>query len=132
MENKVKVRYVNSGLASTIKDSKGNEYIEINSELNKFPELRKYIMQHELNHLRSNFRNDIKYDLKASFSFKLIKQFIFFYLQHPSAIRQLLPFDLRKVKTKKEEYLEVRVNWFMLMFWVLLFGLIVCGCMIYF
>lgn len=127
MRDKVKVIYVNSGLASTIKDSHGNEYIEVNKALNDYPALKRYVMQHELKHIRASFRKDLLNDVESSFNAFLFTEFIKFYFTHLSAWRQLLPLDLRKMKTKREEYMEVRVNWFMIFFWVILGVIIYLG-----
>jgi len=127
MKNKVKVKYINYGLASTIKDSKGKEYIEVNKALNQHPVLKRYVMEHELKHLEADFKRDMTNDFKTSFSGELLKEFIIFYFTHPSAWRQLLPIDFHRIKNKKEDYYEIRVNWFMLIFWIIVLAIVSWG-----
>lgn len=86
------INYVKYGLANNYGD-----YIELNENLKKYPELHDFVLNHELGHTDKYFSwQDLKHDLNPSTSHhnKLIQ----FILRHPSTWTQFLPFYYSRSK----------------------------------
>jgi len=78
-------------------------YIEVNKNLKKYPDLYKFIMEHELNHkeLRRFNISDLLWDIEESFSWKNMKM-VFktwaFMFKYPKSLFQLIPFGIKEKK----------------------------------
>ena len=86
----MKIIYKKYGLANFFGD-----YIEINKKLkdNKYKRLRKYIIKHELGHIKG-------FDLLHEFEidWKIMPSLLLFFITTPSTWIDLLPFQIRNKK----------------------------------
>lgn len=79
-----KIIFVDHGLANSFEDR-----IEINKELQKDPELFKYVLKHEQTHSNDPFDfNDFKQEFKFN---KHTRKLLFFVLKRPKLWKEFLP-----------------------------------------
>jgi len=79
------------------------DYVEVNRNLKKYPELYNFIMEHE--HKHSNSRgftiNDLLFDIEESFrwnNLKMVFKTWIFMLKYPKSLFQFIPFGLKEKK----------------------------------
>ena len=78
-------------------------YIEVNKNLKKYPNLYKFIMEHEEKHLNViGFTvKDILYDIEEAFKWnnlKMVSKIWWFMLKYPKSLFQLIPFGIKEKK----------------------------------
>ena len=81
------VRYSDWGLANNF-----GSYIEINRNLKYYPELRRYVVKHELKHKKG-------FDLHQEFiglNIPYVSKLMWFCLKYPKTLIDLLPIQIRK------------------------------------
>ena len=95
------------------------DYIEINRNLKKYPELYNYIMEHELKHSERRFSmNDLLFDIEESLKWTNLKKTLKiwgFMFRHPKSFFQFIPFGI------KEKKLVVDINR------IIVYGIFVSG-----
>ena len=66
----VNIKYTNWGIAYAFREN-NQDVIELNSELSKYPELKKRILKHEKEHLKNpDFHSNLWIEFKDMFDFK--------------------------------------------------------------
>ena len=120
--DKIKIKWVNYGTASVI----DGETIEVNRGLRKYPKLLKRILAHEVTHLNSTKKIDLKEELQSMYCPDNFRDLISFMVYNPSALRDLLPFEIKK----KGKHKEIRYNLFLIMVYLITI-IIIGGIIIY-
>jgi len=111
----MKIKYINHAIAYSCK-YQNQKWLEINAQLERYPDLMEKIIEHELEHHNSkSWMEDIFIDFKDLFNVKKGFQVFLFMLRHPSAFTVFLPVTFSKWDNK----LDVGFNTSAISFYVL-------------
>lgn len=107
----MQIKEINHGIGSRI----GN-IVYLNKKLNKYPKLKKAILDHELSHSDKFNKKDIEVDLYGKGLEEVKLDYYKFILKHPSSISMFFPVWIY------EERLVFDVE--MIILWILIIGII--------
>jgi len=113
----VTILNIGHAIAYTSYGRDGLPYIAVNKNLERYDkELYEDVIKHEVAHIDSgNKVIDLKHELTDFFQFKKNFKLFFFMLRHPYSFTAMLPLSI-----EKNAEIDIKVNAFMSILWVLL------------